>query len=173
MSKCEAALPPAGRLPLLVRRRQRPDLTILPVESLALLRRGTDRRAGLLDLPAMTGREPFSSILDEGTSGGRAFPKSFSPHRMAGEEECLLEQYLMIARSVTHAQRIERELRRIGLRVGVFHAPLELTAGRGCAYALTVEPAAIRPAMKAINGMNLRPAAIYFQDEAGYREVAL
>ena len=52
---------------------------------------------------------------------------------MVGEEECLLEQYLIIARSVTHAQRMERELRRAGLRVGVFHAPLELTAGRGCA----------------------------------------
>ena len=70
-------------------------------------------------------------------------------------------------------ERIERELRRIRLRVAAFPAPLALTAGRGCAYALTVEPAAIRPAMKAINGMNLRPAAIYFQDEAGYREVAL
>ena len=59
---------------------------------------------------------------------------------MVGEEECLLEQYLIIARSVTHAQRMERELRRAGLRVGVFHAPLELTAGRGCAYALSVPP---------------------------------
>ena len=92
---------------------------------------------------------------------------------MAGEEECLLEQYLIIARSVTHAQRMERELRRAGLRVGVFHAPLELTAGRGCAYALSVPPAAIRAALRVIDGTPLRPAAIFFQDGNGYREVAL
>ena len=95
------------------------------------------------------------------------------PHRMAGEEECLLEQYLIIARSVTHAQRMERELRRLGIRAAVFHAPLELTAGRGCAYALAVAPAAIRAALQAIDGMRLRPAAIFFQDGNGYREVAL
>ena len=64
---------------------------------------------------------------------------------MAGEEECLLEQYLIIARSVTHAQRMERELRRLG----------------------------IRAALQAIDGMRLRPAAIFFQDGNGYREVAL
>ena len=79
-----------------------------------------------------------------------------------------MEQYLIIARSVTHAQRMEREL-----RVGVFHAPLELTAGRGCAYALSVPPAAIRAALRVIDGTPLRPAAIFFQDGNGYREVAL
>ena len=81
-----------------------------------------------------------------------------------------MEQYLIIARSVTHAQRMERELRRLGIRAAVFHAPLELTAGRGCAYALAVAP---RAALQAIDGMRLRPAAIFFQDGNGYREVAL
>ena len=84
-----------------------------------------------------------------------------------------MEQYLIIARSVTHAQRMERELRRLGIRAAVFRAPLELTAGRGCAYALAVAPAAIRAALQAIDGMRLRPAAIFFQDGNGYREVAL
>ena len=65
------------------------------------------------------------------------------------------------------------ELRRLGIRAAVFHAPLELTAGRGCAYALAVAPAAIRAALQAIDGMRLRPAAIYFQDGNRYREVAL
>ena len=69
-----------------------------------------------------------------------------------------MEQYRIIARSVTHAQRMERELRRLGIRAAVFHAPLELTAGRGCAYALAVAPAAIRAALQAIDGMRLRPA---------------
>ena len=62
-----------------------------------------------------------------------------------------MEQYLIIARSVTHAQRMERELRRLGIRAAVFHAPLELTAGRGCAYALAVAPAAIRAARDSIS----------------------
>ena len=62
---------------------------------------------------------------------------------------------------------------RLGIRAAVFHAPLELTAGRGCAYALAVAPAAIRAALQAIDGMRLRPAAIFFQDGNGYREVAL
>ena len=43
-----------------------------------------------------------------------------------------MNEILFIARSVTHAQRMERELRRLGIRAAVFHAPLELTAGRGC-----------------------------------------
>ena len=79
MSKREAALPMAGRLPLLARRRQRPDLTVLPVESRALLRRGTDRRAGPLGLPAMTGKDPFSSGEDGGAARRRGVPQILLP----------------------------------------------------------------------------------------------
>ena len=41
-----------------------------------------------------------------------------------------MEYYLIIARSVTYAQRIERVLGRAGIRCTVFRAPFELTGGK-------------------------------------------
>ena len=41
---------------------------------------------------------------------------------MAGEEECLLEQYLIIARSVTHAQRMTRLLSDAGISAKIRRA---------------------------------------------------
>ena len=50
------------------------------------------------------------------------------------EEECPVEHYLIIARSVTYAQRMQRVLGRAGIRSRIFRAPRDLT-DRGCAYA--------------------------------------
>jgi hypothetical protein len=49
-----------------------------------------------------------------------------------------VEHYLIIARSVTHAQRMERALERAGIRAQLFRAPMELT-NRGCAYAVQID----------------------------------
>ena len=46
-----------------------------------------------------------------------------------------MEEYLITARSVTHAQRMAQVLERRGLRVAVARAPIGLT-GKGCGYVL-------------------------------------
>ena len=48
-----------------------------------------------------------------------------------------MEHYLIIARSVTYAQRMQRALARSGIRCRIFRAPRDLT-DRGCAYAVQI-----------------------------------
>lgn len=149
-----------------------------------LLKPGDFNAAGHLDSPRSYRDIPFSQIVSGVPPSlaerhvfrfifrSESVPVFCLPHRMAGKEECLLEQYLIIARSVTHAQRMERELRRLGIRAAVSRAPMELSGNRGCAYALAVESTDLRPVLQAIDGMPLRPVAIYIQDANGFREVA-
>lgn len=58
-----------------------------------------------------------------------------------------MDDYLMIARSVTYAQRIERVLARAGIRSAMFRAPLELVKDEGCAYAVRISAANAAEAM--------------------------
>ena len=46
-----------------------------------------------------------------------------------------MDYYLILARSVTYAQRMQRALERVGLRCQIYRAPRELT-DLGCAYAV-------------------------------------
>lgn len=66
-----------------------------------------------------------------------------------------MEYYMIIARSVTYAQRIERELRRAGIRAVLFRAPLELTGGAGCSYAVRVSAEAGSSAMRILRTSGL------------------
>ena len=48
-----------------------------------------------------------------------------------------MERYLLVARSITHAQQMMKVLDRAGIRTRVLRASAELT-GRGCGYTLEV-----------------------------------
>lgn len=58
-----------------------------------------------------------------------------------------MERYLLLARSITHAQQMIRVLDRAGIHARVLRAGAALT-GRGCGYTLEVSarnyPAAVR-----------------------------
>ena len=82
-----------------------------------------------------------------------------------------MEHYLMIARSITHAQRMERALSRAGIRAGIFRAPMDLTDGRGCAYAVQIEASRFSAALYAIRGAGLSPVSIFLSNQDGYQEV--
>ncbi|MCI2058742.1 MAG: DUF3343 domain-containing protein [Oscillibacter sp.] len=82
-----------------------------------------------------------------------------------------MEQYLVIARSVTHAQRLERLLARAGIRAQIYHAPLELNGGRGCAYAVQFRCRDLRSVLHMIYGADLGPVQVYSCGEGQYREV--
>ena len=84
-----------------------------------------------------------------------------------------MEHYLIIARSVTHAQRMQRAMARIGIRAQVFRAPMELTDGHGCAYAVQIGQTDLPLALKAIYGVGLSPVQIFQTMNNGFQEVAL
>ena len=79
---------------------------------------------------------------------------------------------LLIVRSVTQAQLMERALSKAGIRASISRTPMELTANSGCTYAVRIALEELTAAMQIINGTGLRPAKIYASDPLGYREVA-
>ena len=84
-----------------------------------------------------------------------------------------MEYYLIIARSVTYAQRIERVLSRAGIRTLVFRAPLELTKGEGCAYAIRLIPDEMPTARQLLLENGLYQVRLLKTDVSGVWEVAL
>ena len=81
-----------------------------------------------------------------------------------------MEHYLILARSVTYAQRMQRALDRAGISSRVFRAPRDLT-DLGCAYALRLSPRDLSRAMVALHQANLDPVQIYLYQRGAYREV--
>ena len=73
-----------------------------------------------------------------------------------------MERYLLVARSITHAQQMMKVLDRAGIRTRVLRASAELT-GRGCGYTLEVAErnyaAAIRRLQDAQVERRRRPSA--------------
>ena len=82
-----------------------------------------------------------------------------------------MEEYLITARSVTHAQRMAQVLERRGLRVAVARAPMGLT-GKGCGYVLRLRG---RPRMEAalrlLREAGFVPAQVFRRRDGGYEEV--
>ena len=81
-----------------------------------------------------------------------------------------MEHYLIIARSVTYAQRMQRTLARAGVRSRIFRAPRDLT-DRGCAYAVQIAEGDLTPALRALHAGSLDPVQIFLTQHGAYREV--
>ena len=84
-----------------------------------------------------------------------------------------MEYYLIIARSVTYAQRIERVLSRAGIPSHVFRAPLELTKGEGCAYAVRLTADAVPIARNLLRDNGLQQVRFLKSDPSGVWEVSI
>ena len=82
-----------------------------------------------------------------------------------------MEYYLIIARSVTYAQRMQRALARAGIRSQIFRAPRDLT-DLGCAYVLRLAVADLPQALIAMHRGALDPVQIFLYQKGAYREVA-
>ena len=79
-----------------------------------------------------------------------------------------MENYLIIARSVTYAQRMQNVLGRAGIRCRIFRAPRDLT-DLGCAYAVQIQAADLS---RALHRASLDPVQIFMTQQKGlYREV--
>ena len=81
-----------------------------------------------------------------------------------------MDHYLIIARSVTYAQRMQRVLARAGIRCQIFRAPRELTE-LGCAYAVRVAVSDLTAALTTIHRESLDPVQIFLYQRGLYQEV--
>lgn len=83
-----------------------------------------------------------------------------------------MEHYLILARSVTYAQRMQRALDKAGIRSQISRAPRDLT-DLGCAYALRLAAADLPQALAIIHREALDPIQIFFYQNGAYREVGV
>lgn len=81
-----------------------------------------------------------------------------------------MEHYLILARSVTYAQRMQRALDRAGIPSRVYRAPRDLT-NLGCAYALRLAPKDLREALLTLHREHLNPVQIFLYQRGAYQEV--
>lgn len=83
-----------------------------------------------------------------------------------------MEQYAILARSVTYAQRMQRLLGQAGIHCQIFRAPRELS-DLGCAYILRLHSQTIRQALTILYRERLEPVRVYSENKGGYQEVEL
>ena len=81
-----------------------------------------------------------------------------------------MEHYLILARSVTYAQRMQRTLEKTGIRCQIFRAPRDLT-DLGCAYAVQLAAADLKTALIALHREALDPVQIFLNQRGIFREV--
>lgn len=84
-----------------------------------------------------------------------------------------MEEYLITARSVTHAQRMAQLLERRGLRVTVARTPMGLT-GKGCGYVLRLRGQThTEAALRLLREAGFAPAQVFCRRDDGYEEVTI
>ncbi|MBE6971906.1 MAG: DUF3343 domain-containing protein [Ruminococcaceae bacterium] len=83
-----------------------------------------------------------------------------------------MEHYLLIARSVTHAQRMEKTLRDAGVRGTILRAPTQINP-KGCSYAVRIDASRIEAVRDILSDTKVPPIHVYVKSSDGYREVAL
>ncbi len=81
-----------------------------------------------------------------------------------------MDYYLILARSVTYAQRMQYALERAGVRCQIFRAPRELTS-LGCAYTVRIPETALGTALTVLHRESLDPVQIFLSQRGVLREV--
>ena len=81
-----------------------------------------------------------------------------------------MEYYFILARSVTHAQRIQRVLIKAGVRCQIDRAPRDITE-QGCAYTVRLPRGELTTALVALGRERMDPVRIYLYQSGAYREV--
>ncbi len=81
-----------------------------------------------------------------------------------------MEHYLILARSVTYAQRMQKVLNRAGVRCQIFRAPRDLS-NLGCAYAVRIATVDLTAALTSLHAASLDPVQIFLYQRGLYQEV--
>jgi len=88
-------------------------------------------------------------------------------------EAVALPYYLLLSRSITHAQRMSRTLERAGITARFFRPPMGLT-DRGCSYAVRIADAYLPAAMERLRAEGLMPMRVFHAGSDGaFSEVAI
>lgn len=82
-----------------------------------------------------------------------------------------MDYYLILARSVTYAQRMQRVLERAGIRCRIARAPRELT-DLGCAYTVRLAVQDLTQALIVLHRESLDPVQIFLNERGVIQEVA-
>ena len=83
-----------------------------------------------------------------------------------------MEDALLLARTVTRAQRMDAELRRRGITADLIRAPAGLS-DRGCAYALRLPWRKVSAAVQILRDTGQMPYQIFYRNGQDVREVVL
>ena len=83
-----------------------------------------------------------------------------------------MELVLLMAGSITHAQRMAAVLENRGIRSFIARAP-EGTDPRGCGYGVRLQRSKAAPAQDILRHAGITVRAVYEKTEDGWREVAL
>lgn len=82
-----------------------------------------------------------------------------------------LQSYLLICRSITHAQRMNAVLQSAGVSGRIFRPPVGLTE-KGCSYAIRIGAPYFAQAMRHLRLAQLLPERVFISaDNGGYREI--
>lgn len=81
--------------------------------------------------------------------------------------------YLLLSRSITHAQRINSSLEAVGIHSSFFRPPIGLT-DKGCSYAVKVAEKEFRSALVRLKKTDLMPVRVFYTlGDGTYREIRL
>ena len=80
-----------------------------------------------------------------------------------------MEYALLVARSLTRAQRMLRQLQNSGIRAELRKAPAGLT-NQGCSYVLQLRPQQLEEALQILRQADLAPLSVWVREENRYRE---
>ena len=84
-----------------------------------------------------------------------------------------MSHYLLLTRSITHAQRMAKQLEQAGIPAQYLRPPLHLST-KGCGYAVRIGSRHLRTAAGILAAQGLEPVRIFFAGENGvYQEVSL
>ena len=84
-----------------------------------------------------------------------------------------MSYYLLLSRSITHAQRMSRVLERAGITARFFRPPMGLT-DRGCSYAVRIGEGSLPAAMERLRSEGLVPMRVFYaKSDGSFSETAI
>lgn len=78
-----------------------------------------------------------------------------------------MNYYLLLSRSITHAQRMSRTLERAGITARFFRPPMGQLTDRGCAYAVRIAERNYPAAMERLALEGLSPMRVFYAEGDG------
>lgn len=79
---------------------------------------------------------------------------------------------LLVARSITHAQQMQKAMNLVGIWSRIIRGPREII-GSGCGYTVQIGERDLNPALNELERRGIWPSRVYLYRREGYEEVLL